>query len=99
LNAGAGLGAAFLSNKQPIANKVDSQLANNIITYYISGSSENITNRAVMLQVPLNIDYVFNPMAKTNFFAGGGFSFEYMLSNKWLIADKASNQLYYQKSL
>lgn len=67
--------------------------------YYQAGYSNEIRNAATLFELPVNINFVINPNAKTQFWIAGGGSYAHLFSSKWLLPDSKNNKLYYSKEL
>jgi len=100
----SGLQYRFLTNKQKAGKYIDSSGGNyssliSVTQYYQAGYTNNISNKAYWLEIPLSIAYTINSAAKTKLQLSGGASYAWMFADKWLIPDSRSNKLYYSKQL
>ena len=97
-NFEVGLQHHYFQNKQATGIRVDS-IAGSSNYYYKTGTTNEITNHAFAIEVPLSVNYVLNPKSKNKFYLQGGVSLDWLFAKKWLITDNQLNAYYYQPSL
>lgn len=97
-NIEVGLQHHYFQNKQTTGIRVDST-AGSSDYYYKAGTTNEVTNHAFAIEVPLSVNYVLNPKSKNKFYIQGGVSLDWLFAKKWLITDTQLNSYYYQPSL
>ena len=98
--ASAGLQYRYLQNKQNVG--LDSFPINSALTYFSNIQSvSSKTNYAHWIQLPVSLQYTFNPSSKYQIQFSGGGSIVWAVAEQWLIIDKtnASFPYHYNSSL
>jgi hypothetical protein len=93
--ASAGVQYHYLQNRQNVG--LDSVVTNSAITYFSSIQSiRSKTNYAHWIQLPVSLDYTFNPSFRYQLQLSVGGSVAWAFSEQWLVTDKTNTYYSFQ---
>ena len=88
----------LLQSTQQLSKDTVNNATNNFINYYPGATTTKVNNTMHWLQIPILLQYTFNPKSSNQWMFNIGSSVAYSLYNNWLIVDKNNNSYYFNKN-